>query len=55
MEDGLVNGTFGKIAKILTQTENGATKVNTLGLLLDNPNAGQRYRHNSAGDAGYLV
>lgn len=26
-----------------------------LGLLLYNPNAGQRYRHNSAGDAGNLV
>ena len=55
VEDGLVNGTFGKIARIVTQTENGATAINSLGLVLDNPNAGQRYRANSSGDAGNLV
>jgi len=55
VEDGLVNGTFGKIARIVTQTENGATAINSLGLVLDNPNAGQRYRDNSSGDAGNLV
>ncbi|KAJ7983455.1 hypothetical protein DPEC_G00378220, partial [Dallia pectoralis] len=36
VEDGLVNGTFGKIARIITKTEKGSTTVNMLGLVLDN-------------------
>ncbi|KAJ8011953.1 hypothetical protein DPEC_G00063670 [Dallia pectoralis] len=55
VEDGLVNGTFGKIARIITKTEKGSTTVNMLGLVLDNPNAGQRYRNKLPGDAGNLV
>ncbi|KAM9330695.1 uncharacterized protein PAF06_017011 [Gastrophryne carolinensis] len=53
--DGLVNGTFGKIARIIIQTENGATTVNKLGLVLDNLNAGQRYHKKTSGDADNLV
>ena len=55
VEDGLVNGTFGKIARIIIQTENAATTVNKLGLVLDNSNAGQRYRNESSCDADNLV
>ena len=36
VEDGLANGTFGKIARIIIQTENAATTVNKLGLVYRN-------------------
>uniref|UniRef100_A0A3Q3GL43 ATP-dependent DNA helicase n=1 Tax=Kryptolebias marmoratus TaxID=37003 RepID=A0A3Q3GL43_KRYMA len=39
VEDGLVNGTFGNIADIVTSTKNGA--VTLIGLKLDNPTAGR--------------
>ena len=44
VEDGILNGIFGKIARIIIQTENAATTVNKRGLVLDNANTGQRYR-----------
>ncbi|XP_029911061.1 uncharacterized protein LOC115361659 [Myripristis murdjan] len=44
VEDGIVNGTFGKIEKIVTETKDGHTRVQKLGLRLDNPKAGQKQR-----------
>uniref|UniRef100_A0A9J7WXW9 ATP-dependent DNA helicase n=1 Tax=Cyprinus carpio carpio TaxID=630221 RepID=A0A9J7WXW9_CYPCA len=38
VEDGLVNGTFGKVAKIITQNRNSVMFVHLIGLHLDNVN-----------------
>ncbi|XP_076838347.1 uncharacterized protein LOC143483367 [Brachyhypopomus gauderio] len=48
VEDGLVNGSFGKIVKIVSQVKDGKIVVSMLGVELDNPNAGQR-NHNRTG------
>uniref|UniRef100_A0A3B5QQ24 ATP-dependent DNA helicase n=1 Tax=Xiphophorus maculatus TaxID=8083 RepID=A0A3B5QQ24_XIPMA len=40
VEDGLVNGTFGTIADIVTSTKDGKNSVKLIGLKLDNPLAG---------------
>ncbi|KAM3842119.1 uncharacterized protein ACN63O_022831, partial [Diretmus argenteus] len=45
VEDGLVNGSFGKVVKIATQVQGGRTFVHMLGLQLDNEHAGQRHRN----------
>nr|DAA01286.1 TPA_exp: replicase/helicase/endonuclease [Danio rerio] len=45
VEDGLVNGTFGKVAKVTTHNRDGATFVKLIGLHLDNVNAGQKHRN----------
>ncbi|OCT76291.1 hypothetical protein XELAEV_18031490mg [Xenopus laevis] len=44
VEDGLVNGTFGKVEKIITKTQNNVPSVAMIGLQLDNINAGKKYR-----------
>ncbi|KAJ8414826.1 hypothetical protein AAFF_G00023490 [Aldrovandia affinis] len=44
IEDGIVNGTFGTIANIVTTTQYGPTTVKQIGLELDNPTAGQKFR-----------
>ncbi|XP_047213329.1 uncharacterized protein LOC124863125 [Girardinichthys multiradiatus] len=40
VEDGLVNGTFGTIADIITRTKDGNRTVKLIGLKLDSPTAG---------------
>ncbi|KAK0145565.1 ATP-dependent DNA helicase PIF1 [Merluccius polli] len=55
VEDGLVNGTFGTIANIVTGQQDGKTTVTTIGLQLDNPTAGQRFRKKIQGQSDNLV
>ncbi|KAE8291439.1 ATP-dependent DNA helicase PIF1 [Larimichthys crocea] len=55
VEDGLVNGTFGTIANIVTGQQDGKTTVTTIGLQLDNPNAGQKFRKKIPGQLDNLV
>ncbi|ROL52065.1 ATP-dependent DNA helicase PIF1 [Anabarilius grahami] len=43
VEDGLVNGTFGKVAKITANTRDGSVQL--IGLHLDNVTAGQKHRN----------
>ncbi len=45
VEDGLVNGTFGNVAKITAQTRGGVPVVQLIGLHLDNVTAGQKHRN----------
>ncbi|KAL0198839.1 hypothetical protein M9458_007379, partial [Cirrhinus mrigala] len=45
VEDGLVNGTFGQVAKITAQTQGGVLVVQLIGLHLDNVTAGQKHRN----------
>ena len=44
VEDGLVNGTFGTIANIVTNSAEGPMKVTLIGLQLDSPTAGLKKR-----------
>ena len=55
VEDGLVNGTFGTIAHIVSNTQQGPTTVRLIGLKLDNPTAGQRFRQKIQGPSDDLV
>ena len=55
VEDGLVNGTFGTIANIVTGQQDGKTIVTTIGLQLDNPTAGQRFRKKIQGQSDNLI
>ena len=55
VEDGMVNGTFGTIANIVTTTRDGQTVVDMLGLQLDNPNAGRTFRRKIRGPTDELV
>ncbi|KAG7465590.1 hypothetical protein JOB18_040958 [Solea senegalensis] len=56
VEDGLVNGTFGTIAHIVTRSgSHGKTTVTLLGLRLDNPSAGQRFRKKILGPSDNLA
>ena len=55
IEDGIVNGTFGTIANIVTTTEDGPRTVKLIGLQLDNPTAGQKFRRKIQGAADNLV
>ncbi|KAE8293779.1 ATP-dependent DNA helicase PIF1 [Larimichthys crocea] len=55
VEDGLVNGTFGTIANIITGQQDGQTTVTMIGLQLDNPTAGQRFRKKIQGQSDNLV
>ncbi|RXN32632.1 ATP-dependent DNA helicase pif1-like protein [Labeo rohita] len=45
VEDGLVNGTFGNVAKITTVNRDDVSYVQLIGLHLDNVNAGQKHRN----------
>ncbi|XP_026102347.1 uncharacterized protein LOC113073807 isoform X1 [Carassius auratus] len=45
VEDGLVNGTFGNVAKITAQTQGGVPVIQSIGLHLDNLTAGQKHRN----------
>lgn len=55
VEDGIVNGTFGKIANIVTDAQDGQRAVRLIGLQLDNPTAGQRFRKKLLGETDHLV
>ena len=55
VEDGLVNGTFGRIVQIVTGEKDGAVYTKMLGLELDNENAGQRYRGKTSGGPDHVV
>ena len=55
VEDGLVNGTFGTIANIVTGQQDGKTIVTMIGLKLDNPTAGQRFRKKIQGQSDNLI
>ncbi|XP_051734295.1 uncharacterized protein LOC127504021 [Ctenopharyngodon idella] len=55
VEDGVVNGCFGKIALIVTKTVDGIDTVKMLGLQLDNPNAGKKHRRKVQGEEDDLV
>nr|XP_021333346.1 uncharacterized protein LOC101884770 [Danio rerio] len=50
VEDGLVNGTFGKVAKITTLNRDDVPFVHLIGLHLDDVNAGQKHRNKAPGD-----
>uniref|UniRef100_A0A671TM37 ATP-dependent DNA helicase n=2 Tax=Sparus aurata TaxID=8175 RepID=A0A671TM37_SPAAU len=52
VEDGLVNGTFGTISNIVIREPGG---VKMIGLLLDNPTAGQRFRKKILGPSDNSV
>ncbi|XP_070814299.1 uncharacterized protein [Chaetodon trifascialis] len=54
VEDGIVNGTFGTITNIV-MTECGATAVKLIGLQLDNPTAGQKFRKKILGPSDNSV
>uniref|UniRef100_A0A8C4HPS9 ATP-dependent DNA helicase n=1 Tax=Dicentrarchus labrax TaxID=13489 RepID=A0A8C4HPS9_DICLA len=55
VEDGLVNGTFGTIANIITGQQDGQTRVTMIGLQLDNPTSGQKLRKKIQGQSDNLV
>ena len=55
VEDGLVNGTFGTIANIVTTEKSGETTVKLVGLQLDNPTAGRKFRQKIKGASDDLV
>ncbi len=55
VEDGLVNGTFATIANIMTDEQNGQMTVKLIGLQLDNPTAGQKFRKKIRGASDNLV
>ncbi|KAJ8366797.1 hypothetical protein AAFF_G00342300 [Aldrovandia affinis] len=54
-EDGIVNGTFGTIANIVPIAGCGLTTVKLIGLELDNPTAGQKFRRKIPGATDDLV
>ncbi|KAL7880901.1 hypothetical protein SRHO_G00031550 [Serrasalmus rhombeus] len=55
VQDGLVNGCFGTVAKIITQTHNSVPVVQTIGLELDNTDAGQKHRNKVCGGSDNIV
>ncbi|KAK0133509.1 ATP-dependent DNA helicase PIF7 [Merluccius polli] len=54
MEDGIVNGTFGTIEHIV-MSERGPKAARLIGLRLDNPTAGQRFRKKILGPSDDLL
>ncbi|KAI4879221.1 hypothetical protein NFI96_027864, partial [Prochilodus magdalenae] len=54
VEDGLVNGSFGKVAKIITQTCNSVPVVQMIGLELDNTDAGRKHRGKASDNIVYI-
>ncbi|KAL6470517.1 hypothetical protein MHYP_G00216360 [Metynnis hypsauchen] len=54
-QDGLVNGCFGTVAKIITQTCNSVSVVQMIGLELDNKDAGQKHRNKLPGGSDNVV
>ncbi|KAL6484420.1 hypothetical protein MHYP_G00064660 [Metynnis hypsauchen] len=55
VQDGLVNGCFGTVAKIITQTHNSVAVVQMIGLELDNTDAGQKHRNKVPGASDNVV
>ena len=55
VEDGLVNGSFGKICRIVTRVQDGKTVEKMIGLELDHSGAGQRHRNKIPGEPENLV
>ncbi|KAI5614793.1 hypothetical protein C0J50_11103, partial [Silurus asotus] len=55
VEDGLANGSFGTIAKIVSETKDGVMAVKMIGLEMDNPSAGQKHRKRLDGEQDNLV
>ncbi|XP_067314433.1 uncharacterized protein [Pseudorasbora parva] len=55
VEEGLVNGSFGKVSNIVRKTKDGTETVQMLGLTLDNPNAGKNHRRKVQGEDDDLV
>ncbi|XP_073795416.1 uncharacterized protein isoform X2 [Danio rerio] len=55
VEDGLVNGTFGTVAKITTQNRESLQYVQLIGLHVDNVNAGQKHRMKAPDEDGNIV
>ncbi|XP_030003880.1 uncharacterized protein LOC115428797 [Sphaeramia orbicularis] len=55
VEDGIVNGTFGTIRHIGTNTQSAIHTVCVIGLELDNPRAGQKFRKKIQGASDNLV
>ena len=55
VEDGLVNGTFGTIANIVTTETSGQTTVKLVGLQLDSPTAGRKFRQKIKGASDDFV
>ncbi|KAL6486235.1 hypothetical protein MHYP_G00056270 [Metynnis hypsauchen] len=55
VQDGLVNGCFGTVAKIITQTHNSVPVVQMIGLELDNTDAGQKHRNKVPGGSDNVV
>ncbi|KAL7884457.1 hypothetical protein AOLI_G00072270 [Acnodon oligacanthus] len=55
VQDGLVNGCFGTVAKIITQTRDSVPLVQMVGLELDNTNAGQKRRNKVPGGSDNIV
>uniref|UniRef100_A0A3B1IIS5 ATP-dependent DNA helicase n=1 Tax=Astyanax mexicanus TaxID=7994 RepID=A0A3B1IIS5_ASTMX len=55
VESGLVNGSFGKVAKIITQTRNSVPVVQKIGVELDNADAGRKHRSEVPGETDNFV
>lgn len=55
VEDGVVNGYFGKIAHIVTKPVDGIDTVQMLGVQLDNPNAGKKHHRKVQGEEDDLA
>lgn len=55
VEDGIVNGTFEKIANIVTDEQSGQSTVRLIGLQLNSPTAGQKFHLKIQGASDNLV
>lgn len=49
VSQGLVNGSFCTLARIISSEQNGLTHVTMLGLKMDDETAGRNYRHRAPG------
>ncbi|KAK0139103.1 ATP-dependent DNA helicase PIF1 [Merluccius polli] len=55
VSQGLVNGTFSTLVRVVTSEQNGLAHVTMLGLKMDDETAGRNYRHRAPGGHDDLV
>ena len=55
VSQGLVNGSFATLARVLTSEERGSAHVTMLGLKMDDETAGRNYRNRAPGEPDGLV
>ncbi|TKS65455.1 ATP-dependent DNA helicase PIF1 [Collichthys lucidus] len=55
ISQGLVNGSFATLGRIVTSEQHGFVHVNMLGLTMDDPTAGLNYRNRAPGEPDNLV